>query len=85
MGNIFVATAGDESADVGASREVSSEGDGGDKEEQNVVVAEDGDSSYAAGELVTSLLLLVKNLESVRSFALCFDSFFLKFLFGSKK
>lgn len=50
-----------------------------------MVVAEDGDSSYAAGELVTSLLLLVKNLESVRSFALCFDSFFLKFLFGSKK
>lgn len=44
-----------------------------------MVVAEDGDSSYAAGELVTSLLLLVKNLESVRSFSLCFDSFFLNF------
>lgn len=74
-----------ESADVGASREVSSEGDRDDEEEQNVVVAEDGDSSYDAGELVTSLLLLVKNLESVEAFRSVSIAFIFLFLFGSKK
>lgn len=78
-----VAAAGDESADVVAGREVASEEDGGEKEEHNVAIAEDGDSSDAAGELVTSILLLVKNLEFV-DFSLRFGSSRLFFLlFGS--